>query len=106
MVWAMMRSPAQKGYRDYPDSKAGQFFEQSIRSLVQQRQPPELAGRDVENEIIWMTALAVQNFRWLYDGQNDVIDAMTKDQFLVLNVAISTTIYFTWLWQLQHPATA
>ena len=106
MVWAMMRSPAQKGYRDYPDSKAGQFFEQSIRSLVQQRQPPELAGRDFEYEISCMTALAVHNFHWLYESEKDIIDAMTKDQFMVLNVAIGSNVYFTWLWQLQHPATA
>ena len=106
MVWAMMRSPARKGYRDYPESKAGQFFEQSIRNLVQEARPPELAGRDVEDEIGCMTALAVHNFRWLYEGKNDAIDAMTMDQFLVLDVAISTAIYSTRIWQLQHPTAA
>jgi hypothetical protein len=112
MVWAMMRSPARpaaptgKVYPDCPDSKAKRFFEQSLRSFVQHQRPPELTARDVEYDIACMTALAVNNFHWLYDGQKNIIDAMTKDQFMVLNIAIGTTVYFTWLWQLQHPTTS
>jgi hypothetical protein len=63
----------------------------------------ELVGRDVDYEIACMTALAVHNFELLYEGQREIIDTMTTDQFGVLNIAIGTTIYFAWLWQLQHP---
>jgi hypothetical protein len=113
MVWAMRRSPAQqpsiparKAYPDCPDSKAKRFFESSLRSFIQHERPLEFVGRDIEYDIGCMVALAVRNTEWLYEHQKDICDTMTTDQFMVLNVAICTTVYFTWLWQLQHPTTA
>jgi hypothetical protein len=82
---------------------AKRFF---LRIFLQNQRPPELAGRDFEYDIACMTALTVHNFHWLYEGEKDIIDAMTKDKIHGLKCCNRQQCLFTWLWQLQHPTTA
>ena len=111
MVWAIMRAPAQpstpggRPYPECPDNQAKQFFEKSIRSLVQLQRQPEFLGRNIEYDIACMTALAVNNLEWLPINEKEITNSMTKEQFMVFSCAICTAVYFTWLWKLQHPTT-